>query len=67
MGSVSIVVPTTVEVDARGIGCIGDFSSSSHRGSDPDASLIRVRGLAVTGGVNVTVKKLPLARRLPGK
>ncbi len=56
MGGVNIVVPPDVDVDANGIGLMGGFKSLSRRARDRDAPTIRIKGLAVMGGVNVKVK-----------
>ncbi|MCP5042486.1 MAG: hypothetical protein GY944_15785 [bacterium] len=65
MGGVSILVPPGVEIDSNGLGIMGGFSSPANT-QDPDAPLIRVRGFALMGGVEVKVKKLPLSKRLLG-
>ena len=64
MGGVTIVVPPEVDVQASGAGFLGGFSSVSNEADAPDAPLLLVKGLAVMGGVDVKVKKLPLTRRL---
>ena len=56
MGGVNIVVPPDLDVDANGVGLLGGFKSLSRRAGDPDAPLLRIKGLAVMGGVNVKVK-----------
>ncbi len=56
MGGCKIVVPPDVAVDVNGSGFMGGFSHLRHRPPEPDAPLIRIRGLAVMGGVEVKVK-----------
>lgn len=57
MGGVKIVVPPDLDVEVEGIGLLGGFQHLSRRTGDDDAPLLRIRGLAVMGGVNVKVKK----------
>ena len=56
MGGCKIVVPPDVAVDVNGSGFMGGFSHLRHRPPDQDAPLIRIKGLAVMGGVEVKVK-----------
>ncbi|HSG09657.1 MAG TPA: DUF1707 domain-containing protein [Longimicrobiales bacterium] len=57
MGGVEIVVPPGVNVESHGIGLLGGFD---HRGGDdePDmrAPTLRITGLAVMGGVDISVR-----------
>ncbi len=64
MGGVSIVVPPDVDVEASGTGFLGGFVGVSNQAKEADAPLLRIQGLAVLGGVDVKVKKLPLKKRL---
>ena len=64
MGGVNIVVPPDIDVRASGVGFLGGFGSLSSQAKDADAPLLRIKGLAVMGGVEVRVKKLALAKRL---
>ena len=56
MGGCKIVVPPDVAVDVNGSGFMGGFSHLRHRPADQNAPLIRIKGLAVMGGVEVKVK-----------
>ena len=56
MGGCKIVVPPDVAVDVNGSGFMGGFTHLRHRPPDQDAPLIRIKGLAVMGGVEVKVK-----------
>ena len=58
MGGVEVLVPRDVRVECSGIGIMGGFD---HQGAvssppDPDAPVIRVSGLAIMGGVGVSVR-----------
>ena len=64
MGGVNIVVPPDIDVQADGTGFMGGFQNASNRAPEPDAPRLRISGLAVMGGVEVKVKKLPLRTRL---
>jgi len=67
MGGVTIVVPPHVDVQSSGTGLLGGFTALSHRAKEDDVPLLRIEGTAVMAGVDVKVKKLPLAKRLlPG-
>ena len=56
MGGVKFVVPPDLDVDANGFGLMGGFQSLSRRSGGRDAPMLRVKGLAVMGGVNIKVK-----------
>ena len=56
MGGCQIVVPPDVAVDVNGSGFMGGFTHLRHRPDEEDAPLIRIKGLAVMGGVEVKVK-----------
>ncbi|HKK26876.1 MAG TPA: DUF1707 domain-containing protein [Gemmatimonadota bacterium] len=61
MGGVEIIVPPGVRVEAHGLGIMGGFDDgSSNAEIDPAAPLVRVRGLALMGGISVEI-------RLPGE
>ena len=62
MGGVSIVVPPDIDVETSGLGLMGGFSSLSNRAEEAGAPLLRIKGTAIMGGVEVKLKKLP--RRL---
>ena len=57
MGGVNIIVPPDVDVEVNGVGLLGAFAHLSRRTDDDDTPLLRVKGLALMGGVNVKVKK----------
>lgn len=64
MGGVEIIVPPDIDVRASGTGILGGFSSVSNRADEPDAPLLTIRGVALLGGVDIKLKKLPLRKRL---
>jgi len=57
-GGVKILVPPGVNVDCSGIGILGAFENNAQSvgAPDTDAPTIRVNGLALMGGVEVTVR-----------
>lgn len=57
MGGVVITVPPTVRVESDGFAIMGGFDDVPNGlvSSDPNAPLIRIRGLALMGGVEVRV------------
>lgn len=54
MGGVEIKLPETVRIEASGVGVLGGFENNSHDGP-AGAPLVRIRGAAVMGGVEVRV------------
>lgn len=62
MGGVDIIVPPGLTVETAGFGLLGGFDSYSQTVTtdDPSAPVLRIRGLAVMGGVEVKM-------RLPGE
>lgn len=63
MGGIEIIVPEGVRVICDGMGLLGGFGSETHKSvtihpSDlpGDAPVVRVRGLAVMGGVSVVTR-----------
>jgi hypothetical protein len=62
MGGVEIIVPPGLAVETHGFGLMGGFEALDQAGysSEPDAPRLLIRGMAVMGGVEVTV-------RLPGE
>jgi hypothetical protein len=62
MGGTEIVVPPGLAVETHGFGFMGGFEGVDQAGvdTDPDAPRLVIRGLAIMGGVEVTV-------RLPGE
>jgi hypothetical protein len=61
-GGVEIIVPPSVAVECEGSGILGGFESVNRSPIDPDPErpLVRIRGLAILGGVEVST-------RLPGE
>jgi hypothetical protein len=62
MGGVEIIVPPGLGVESNGIAILGSFE---HRedivmNPDPDAPFLRIKGLCLMGGVEVSI-------RLPGE
>jgi len=61
MGGVEIIIPPGVHVESNGIAIMGGFGTEEPgRPTDPDAPLIRIRGLVVMGAVEIK-------ERLPGE
>jgi hypothetical protein len=62
LGGIEIVVPPEMAVEVDGMAVLGGFeyTTDAPLRSDPDLPTLRIRGLAVLGGVNVEV-------RLPGE
>lgn len=62
MGGVEIIVPPGLAVETHGIGILGGFEAVDQAGAytDPDAPRLVIKGMALMGGVEVTV-------RLPGE
>lgn len=58
IGGVQILVPPDVRVECSGIGIIGSFEHKPTVPSttDPEAPVIRVNGVAIIGGVKVSVR-----------
>jgi hypothetical protein len=61
-GGVQIIVPPGLAVEVHGTAIMGGFQNVNHAPPhpDPDASLLRVHGIVVMGGVDITM-------RLPGE
>jgi hypothetical protein len=59
MGGVEIIVPPGVRVESSGIGIMGGFESFDQT-AEPSAPLLRITGIALMGGVEIT-------QRLPGE
>ncbi|MFW6039590.1 MAG: DUF1707 SHOCT-like domain-containing protein [Gemmatimonadota bacterium] len=55
MGGVEVIVPPGVTVEAQGLGIMGGFDGYSRTTGrrDPSEPILRVRGLAVMGGIEV--------------
>jgi len=62
MGGVDVVVPPGVTVETHGFGIMGGFDGHGQtvETDDPSAPVLRIRGLAVMGGIDVKM-------RLPGE
>jgi ABC-type xylose transport system permease subunit len=58
MGGVKIIVPGDIDIESgSGLGIMGGFASVSHRAdSDDDPPLLRIRGVALMGGVEIKFK-----------
>jgi hypothetical protein len=58
MGGVDVIVPPGVEVECEGVGIAGGFEDRSGEGDDPgpDAPILRIRGAAIFGGVDVETR-----------
>lgn len=58
-GGVEIIVPPELQVEFNGMGFMGGFDCADEvqRVYDPDAPILRVNGLAVMGGAEVTVRE----------
>lgn len=52
-GGVEIRVPPDIDVITEGIGVFGHFGQKDQRGDDPRPPLLRVKGFALFGGVDV--------------
>jgi hypothetical protein len=62
MGSVDVVVNPHTVVVCDGMGIMGDFSESRSRTvpeTGPDSPVVRVRGVAIMGAVNIKRKPMP--------
>lgn len=60
-GGVDIIVPPGINVESHGMGLMGGFDHFTERAAeDPDAPTLRITGLAVMGGVDIT-------QRYPGE
>ena len=58
MGGAEIIVPPGLAVESDGVAILGSFehTEDSVLNPDPDAPVLRVRGLAVMGGVEVSIR-----------
>ncbi|HSW28851.1 MAG TPA: DUF1707 domain-containing protein [Longimicrobiales bacterium] len=56
MGGVDIIVPPGVNVESHGIGIMGGFEDAGEQDHDPSAPTLRIAGLAVMGGVDISVR-----------
>jgi len=57
-GGVDVIVPPGVTVQTEGLGILGGFDEYNQTvdSDDPSAPIIRIRGLALMGGVDVTMR-----------
>ncbi|HET9948399.1 MAG TPA: DUF1707 domain-containing protein [Longimicrobiales bacterium] len=56
-GGVEVIVPPGINVETHGIGIMGAFEHVTHdEAPDPMAPTLRITGLAMMGGVEVTVR-----------
>jgi len=55
MGGVDVIVPPGITIETAGMGIMGGFDSYSQTvlSDDPSAPVLRIRGLAIMGGVEV--------------
>lgn len=71
MGGIDITVNARTKVVVEGVGVMGDFSESRPKVDaelGPDSPVVRVRGLALMGAVNVRRKPMPgEPRRMLGR
>lgn len=58
MGGINITVPDDIDVEVNGFGLMGGFDHVSKHGVEPGRPLLRIRGIAIMGGVAVKVKPL---------
>lgn len=59
MGGVVLTIPPGVRVESEGFAIMGGFDDGrGHASTDPNAPLIRLKGLAIMGGVEVRVRAL---------
>lgn len=56
MGGVDIIVPPGVNVESHGMAIMGGFDELGAQEYLPDAPTLRIAGLAVMGGVDITVR-----------
>lgn len=57
-GGIEIVAPPGVHVDCSGIGILGGFDYRQEEApTDPDAPVLRITGVAMMGGVDVSVRE----------
>ena len=58
MGGAEIIVPPGLNVESDGVAIMGGWEhmEDSVVSSDPDAPVLRIRGVAIMGGVEVTIR-----------
>ncbi|MFP4491264.1 MAG: LiaF domain-containing protein [Spirochaetaceae bacterium] len=57
MGGVDIVVPEGINVEVSGLPLLGGFGNSTEGSHDPHAPTLRIKGVAIMGGVDVETKR----------
>ncbi|HEX5831706.1 MAG TPA: DUF1707 domain-containing protein [Gemmatimonadaceae bacterium] len=59
MGGVQIIAPPDVRLECEGVAILGGFQDQLHAPAtlDPSAPLVRVKGVAIMGGVDVKVRE----------
>lgn len=68
MGGADITVNPSTRVVVEGTGIMGGYTGPSEpEEPDPDAPVVRIRGVAVMGGVSVTRRPAPGRRRRLGR
>lgn len=55
-GGLSVKVPDSVNLDVNGVGFFGGFAGKNTRRTDPALPTLRIRGVAIFGGVSVERK-----------
>jgi hypothetical protein len=57
-GGIEVIVPPWLPVETSGVGIMGGFEhrQDSPPTDDPDAPVLRISGVAIMGGVEVTVR-----------
>lgn len=60
MGGIDVIVPPGLRVECEGFGLMGGFDGVEEDAQPEDGPTVRIRGLAIMGGVTVSV-------RLPGE
>lgn len=58
-GGVEIIIPPDMQVEFNGMGFMGGFDcdDQARRVYDPDAPILKINGLAIMGGAEVTVRE----------
>ncbi|WP_035305278.1 DUF1707 SHOCT-like domain-containing protein [Actinokineospora inagensis] len=64
MGGIEIVVPPDVTVYVTGTGFLGGFANSVRHQGPPGSPVVRVTGVAIMGGVDVSTTKQPKPKKL---
>ena len=56
-GSIRLILPPGVRVDAVGVGIVGEFTDRSEPGVDPTAPVVRIRGTAMLSECTVETRR----------